>query len=71
MTKNDYTTLVSLRLENETLQAISKFCEGRLYYNRSILINCALRNIFVNCTEKQVWDFLHSNLLPKPCDTKN
>lgn len=71
MTKNDYTTLVSLRIENETLRAISKFCEGRRYYNRSTIINIALRQMFVNCTETQVWDFLHTNLSPKSCDTKS
>ena len=71
MTKNDYTTLVSLRIENETLRTISKFCEGRLYYNRSTLINIALRQLFVNCTEEQVWDFLHTNLSPMSCVTKN
>lgn len=71
MPKNDFTTLVSVRLENETLQAISNFCEGRKYYNRSTLINIALRQLFVNCTEQQVWNFLHTNLSPESCVTKS
>lgn len=70
MPKNDFTTLISLRLENETLDAINKFFDGRRYYNRSSLINLALRKLFVNCNEHQVWDLLHTKLLPKPCDTK-
>ena len=71
MPKNDFTTLISLRLENETLDAINKFSDRRLYYNRSSLINLALRQLFVNCNEQQVWDFLYLNLFPKSCDTKN
>ena len=71
MTKNYFTTLISLRLENETLDAVNKFFDGRRYYNRSSLINLALRQLFVNCNEQQVWDFLHTKLLPKQCDTKN
>ena len=71
MPKNDYTTLISMRLENETLDAINKFFDGLRYYNRSSLINLALRQLFVNCNEQQVWDFLHLNLFPKSCDTKN
>lgn len=71
MAKNDFSTLISIRLENETLQAINKFCEGRRYYKRSTLINLALRLLFVNCNEQQIWDFLHTNLSPKSCVTKN
>ncbi len=71
MTKNDFSTLISIRLENETLQAISKFCEGRRYYKRSTLINLALRQLFVNCNEQQIWNFLHTNLSPGSCVTKS
>lgn len=71
MTKNEFTTLVSIRFENETLQAINKFCEGRSYYKRSALINLALRQLFVNCNEQQIWNFLHTNLSPESCVTNH
>lgn len=71
MTKNDYTTLVSLRVENETLKVIDGFCVDRRYYNRSVLINMALRQLFVNCNEQQIWNFLQTKLDPMSCVTKN
>ena len=46
MANNPYTTLISCRIDNQTLKAIDNFCEGRPYFNRSGVINQALSRIF-------------------------
>lgn len=61
MTKNDYTTLVSCRIDNQTIKAIDKFCEGRPYVSRSGVINQALMRIFRNNGYLKVYDFLYNN----------
>lgn len=60
MAKNEFTTPVSIRLDNETLAAIDDFNEGRNYWNRSSTINLALRQLFVHCTKEQIFEFLYS-----------
>lgn len=71
MPKNDYSTLISIRLENETLKAIDSFATKQKYTKRSFLINMALKKLFVNSDEDQIWDFLYTNLPYPSCGTKN
>lgn len=71
MTKNDFSTLISIRLENETLKAIVSFAAKQQYTTRSFLINMALRQLFVNSDDNAIWDFLYSNLPLPSCGTKN
>ncbi len=61
MTKNDYTTLVSCRIDNQTIKAIDKFCEGRPYLKRSGVINQALYKIFRDREGYEIYDFLYNN----------
>lgn len=60
MTKNDYTTLVSLRLENVTLKAIDKFIDNRYYLKRSAVINQALKKVFALNGDADIYDFLYN-----------
>lgn len=57
MTKNHYTTLVSQRIENETLQAINKFKETHFYWSRSDIINIVLRRVFIEMDAADRWRF--------------
>lgn len=59
MTKNDYTTLVSCRIDNKTIKAIDKFCEGRSYLKRSSIINQALIRIFRDNDSLSIYRFLY------------
>ena len=71
MQKNHYTTLVSLRIENETLKAIDQFCGQRYYLKRSNAINLALKKVFALSEDKDTYDFLYLGKGLQPCDTKN
>lgn len=71
MTNNLFTKLISVRVENETLKAIDNYLVTRKYLKRSAVINMALRQLFVNCTEEQIYDFLWSNKYVQPCDTNH
>ena len=71
MTKNDYTTLVSLRLENVTLKAIDKFIDNRYYLKRSAVINQALKKVFAWNEDADIYDFLYNGKDLESCDTKN
>lgn len=62
MTKNDYTTLVSCRIDNQTIKAIDKFCEKRSYLKRSSIINNALKRLFSEHDDRDIYDFLYGNL---------
>lgn len=57
MPKNNYTTLVSLRMENETLQAINKFKETHFFWSRSDIINIVLRRVFLEMDAATRWRF--------------
>lgn len=59
MTKNDYTTLVSCRIDNQTIKAIDKFCEGHSYMKRSGIINQALSRIFRDNDSLSIYRFLY------------
>lgn len=59
MANNNYTTLVSCRIDNKTLKAIDKFCEGRPYLKRSGVINQALYRIFRNNKDIGSYDLLY------------
>ena len=59
MTKNNFTTLVSCRIDNPTIKAIDKFCEGRPYLKRSGVINQALYRIFRGKSDVSVYDLLY------------
>ena len=71
MAKNQWTTQVSVRLENEVNDAIEKYASTQRYYTKSNLINLALRQLFVNCTDEQIYLFLWSNKYVQPCAIKN
>lgn len=71
MAKNRWTTQVSVRLENEVNDAIEKYASTLRYYTKSNLINVALRQLFINCTADQIYQFLWTNRYVQPCDTKN
>lgn len=62
MKKNDWTTLVSCRIDNKTIKAIDKFCEKRSYLSRSGIINMALKRIFSEHDDWDIYDFLYGNL---------
>lgn len=71
MAKNRWTTQVSVRLENEVNDAIEKYVSTLRYSTKSNLINLALRQLFINCTADQIYQFLWTNRYVQPCDTKN
>lgn len=71
MAKNQWTTQVSVRLENEVNDALEKYASTQKYYTKSNLINLALRQLFINCTAGQIHDFLWTNKEVYPCGTKN
>lgn len=71
MTKNEYTTLISLRLENSTLKAINQFCDNHYYLKRSSVINQALKRLFAENEGINIYDFLYNGQNFKLCDTKN
>lgn len=60
MTKNNYTTLVSCRIDNPTLKAIDNFCSGHGYLKRSGVINQALTKLFRDYDVKAIYDFLYN-----------
>ena len=59
MQKNDFTTLISLRIENSTLQAIDAFCYNHYYLKRSSVINQALKKIFALNEGRDIYDILY------------
>ena len=59
MQKNDYTTLISLRLENKTLNAINEFTKRHYYLKRSSVINQALQRLFVEHGYGNLYNFLY------------
>ena len=59
MTQNDYTTLISCRIDNEVLKKIQKLCEGRFYLKRSSVINQALRRVFLDNDYLNLYEFLY------------
>lgn len=61
MTENDYTKLISVRLEKEVLQAIDEYDKSLTPMGRSYYINLALRQLFINCSDEQIHDFLYTN----------
>lgn len=71
MPKNDFTTLISLRIENGTLKAVDKFCDKRLYLKRSSAINLALKKVFAYYEDEDIFNFLYLGKGLKSCDTKN
>lgn len=68
MPKNDYTTLISLRIENDTLKAIDKFCRQRYYLRRSNAINLALKKVFAHLDDAEIYDFLYMGKGIKSCE---
>ena len=71
MARNQWTTQVSVRLENEVNDAVIKYASTLRYCTKSNLINLALRQLFINCTADQIYQFLWTNRYVQPCDTKN
>lgn len=71
MAKNQWTTQVSVRLENEVNEALEKYVGTLRYCTKSNLINLALRQLFINCTADQIYQFLWTNRYVQPCDTSH
>lgn len=59
MTTNGYTTLVSCRIENRTLDIIDQFCARSTYRNRSSVINQALAKVFSGKDYSELYEFLY------------
>lgn len=71
MTKNQFTTLVSVRIDNDVCDAMEKWLQNHDYYSRSLLINITMSQLFKKCTDEQIWSFLHSLNPFQPCDTNH
>ena len=61
MTENDWTKLISVRLDKDVLKAIDDYDSSRHKMGRSYYINLALRQLFVNSTPEQIYTFLYTN----------
>lgn len=61
MTENDYTKLISVRLDKEVLKAIDEYDNSLVPMGRSYYINLALRQLFVNSSKEQIYQFLYTN----------
>lgn len=61
MTENYYTKLISVRLDKEVLQAIDEYDKSLTPMGRSYYINLALRQLFVNSSKEQIYQFLYTN----------
>ena len=60
-TKNNYTTLVSVRLDNDVLVNLNKALQNLPYFNRSIVINNILGCV-LSCTDsKTLGDIVRYN----------
>lgn len=55
MAKNNL-KLLSVRLNPETLEAIEKFTKQHTYWNRNAVINSLLSTLFMDFTDKQLYD---------------
>lgn len=62
MAKDSFLTMVSVRLNTETLRAIDQYAARHQGFDRSMLINIALEQLFVNSTDEQIWTFLCTNI---------
>lgn len=61
MTENDYTKLISIRVDKNVLQAIDAYELKHNVMGRSYYINLALRQLFINCSDEQIYQFLYTN----------
>ena len=71
MARNQWSTQVSVRLENQVYNALDKYASKQRYCTKSYLINLALRQLFINCTDEQIYEFLWTNKPVQPSDTKS
>lgn len=71
MTENDWTKLISLRLDKSVIAAIDDFMQHHNVSSRSSLINLILRQVLVGTNAADVWLFLFYDKPLTPCDTKN
>lgn len=71
MTENDWTKLISIRLDKSVIAAMDKFMQRHNVYSRSSLINLILRQVLVGTNTENVWDFIFHDKPLKPCGTKN
>lgn len=53
-TKNNYTTLVSVRLDNEVVEKLEKVVKRNQYRNRSSIINFLLSGILKHTDEADI-----------------
>lgn len=47
--------LISLRLDEDLVAKLAKMCADRRYYNRSVLVNCILRNVLECSDVETLW----------------
>ena len=50
--------LISVRIEDRTMQEIEKITQGHSYWKRSDVINNLLSAVFANFTPKQIYDMM-------------
>lgn len=57
MSKNNL-KLLSVRIEPETLEKIEAFTKSHTYWNRNSVINSLLTTLFMDFTDKQLYDMV-------------
>lgn len=62
MSKINFFSMVSVKLKSETLRAVDNYAAKNQGFDRSMLIDLALEQLFVNSTEEQIHTFLFTNL---------
>lgn len=64
MAKNNL-KLLSVRINPETLEAIEKFTQEHSYWNRNSVINNLLSTLFLDFTDKQIYDMARRHFFRK------
>lgn len=52
------TTLISVRIDTDTLEKIEEFAEHRRYWKRSGIINSVLTSIFLNAQPEDIQELI-------------
>ena len=65
MAKEQTTKLVSVRVDIDVLKALDDYVGKSREVSRSYYINLALRQLFVNSTPLQIFNFLYANFPKK------
>ena len=64
MSKNNL-KLLSVRINPETVEAIEKFTKEHPYWNRNSVINNLLSTLFMDFTDKQLYDMARRHFFSK------